>query len=310
MIQATELFLKRQAGNDSHFIVRPQWAYNYSLLGDFVETYKTSTATLTWIPFQEWESLIGDIANEKIYCIAFPRIERLNVLLHANWGHEVGHIIADSWIKTKFNALWSGAKNRIKARIEKEVRQNPPPVAPLFKETIIQNIVADKMNATMEATRQGFKELICDAIGVHLLGPAALAAATEFSAAFSLDESPLSREMYPPWRYRLRLMAEACEEDLQEHKKEGASNQTIYPSSVVKPFWIWLAKTKHVTAIMSDKASLDAEATTREAYKVIEKNWDKVQEEAIRLLPKESSKPYRLFERVTIIVNFRQNQEM
>lgn len=113
MIQATEQFLKKQAGSSTDFIIRPQWSYNYSLTGDFVEVYRTNIQALTWIPTASWEALIGTLAQHKIYCIGFPRIERLNCLLHANWGHEIGHIVAKEWIDNNFDQLWQSQKTQI-----------------------------------------------------------------------------------------------------------------------------------------------------------------------------------------------------
>jgi hypothetical protein len=301
MIQGAEQFLKRQAGASSDFIIRPQWSYNYNLLGEFIEAYRTNMEALTWIPIADWETLIGGLAQQKIYCLSFPRIERLNCLLHANWGHEIGHIIAQEWIKTNFAQLWRAEETQIKNAIERAIRQNPPPVEPLFRETIIRQIVAEEANIAMEAAKQGFTEIICDAVGVHLLGPAALAAATEFSAPLSMDESPLTCDMYPPWRYRIRLMVEMCEEDLQEQTVKLDGDEVKYPGSVIEPFWKWLTETISLIQSTADRQSLQSAITTREAYRVIEANWQTVRAQALQLLPQGSAEPYCLFKRVRII---------
>ena len=281
MIQATESFLKRQVGDSTHFIIRPQWYCNYSLHGDFVEIYRTEIHALRWFPNSMWDDLIGQLAQEKIYCISFPRIERLNCLLHANWGHELGHIIASKWIQSNFARLWQGEEAQIKNTIEQVIRENPPPVEPLFRETIIRRAVAEGADTAMEAAKQGLTEIICDAIGAHLFGPAALAAAVEFSAPLSIDESPLTCDMYPPWRYRIRLMVQSCEEDLAEHKDKSFK----YPGPVIEPFWNWLGETIHLVQSTEDRQSLNSAITTREAYRVIEANWQRIHMEALQLLP-------------------------
>jgi len=301
MIHGTEEFLKRQAGPSTDFIIRPQWSYNYNLMGEFVEVSRTNMQALTWIPIATWEHLIGELAQQKLYCISFPRIERLNCLLHANWGHEVGHIIASEWIECNFAQLWQAEETQIKNAIEQAIRQNPPPVDPLFTDIVIQQMVAEQADTAMQAAKQGLTELICDAIGVHLLGPAALAAAAEFSATCSMDENPLTCNMYPPWRYRIRLMVQECEEDLKPHSIKLDSDEVKYPGPIIQPFWNWLRETIDLVRHTGDIQSVRATITTREAYRVIEANWKRIRTEALRLLPQESPEPYQLFKQVGAI---------
>ena len=301
MIHGTEEFLKRQARTPSEFIIRPQWSYNYSLMGEFVEAYRTSFKGLHWIPISSWEASIGTLAQNKIYCISFPRIERLNCLLHANWGHEVGHIIASEWIESSFAQLWQSEEIQVKNTIELAIRKNPPPVDPLFSDILIQQIVAEQANTSMQAAKQGLAELICDAIGVHLLGPAALAAAAEFSIASSIDENPITCDMYPPWRYRLRLMVEECEEDLKPHPTKLNSDIVNYPGSIIEPFYNWLREIIDLVKDKADIQSLQANITTREAYRVIEANWERIRTEALELLPQKSQEPYQFLQEVRVI---------
>ena len=303
MIQATEHFLKQQVGPDSHFIIRPQWAYNYSLTGEFVEAYRTEIASMPWVQPQVWESSIERLANERIYCIAFPRTERLNAPLHANWGHELGHIIAARWIHTKFGQLWNDEEPNIRARVRQAVEQGLSTSSnqALFKDLIINQYVSEFTDSAMEIARDGLTELICDAIGVHLLGPSALAACLEFSAGFSLDESPLRCERYPPWRYRLRLMVEACQEDLVEEKAECPGKGDLYPGETVGPFWKWLNEAKCLVAQTPDRQVLQRDSmdnvSVREAYALVENQWKRIRAEALGMLLGEPKKPYSLRER-------------
>lgn len=301
MIQATEHFLKRQAGASSDFIIRPQWYYNYKVTDDFVEAYRIAIRGLHWIPMTKWKASIGTLAQKKIYCMSFPRIERLNCLLHANWGHEVGHIIASEWIESNFGQLWQAEQVQIKNAIEQAIRQNPPPVEPLFRDTVIRRTVAERANVAMEAAKDGLTELICDAVGVHLLGPAALAAAAEFSAASSMNENPLTCNMYPPWRYRIRLMVKECEEDLKTHTIKLDSDEVNYPGPIIEPFYNWLRESIDLVKNRGDIQSIHSTITTREAYRVIETNWERIRAEALKLLPQESREPYHLLKRVRAI---------
>lgn len=301
MIQGTEKFLKQPTGFSSGFIIRPQWSYNYSLMGDFVEVYRTSFKGLDWIPTGAWEKLIGELAREKIYCISFPRIERLNCLLHCNWGHEVGHIIAAKWIESKFDLLWQNEETQIKDEIEKDIRKSFPAEDLLFAKIIIQGMAADKVKDAMQVAKQGLTELICDTIGMHLLGPAALAAVCEFTAPLALDESPLTCDMYPPWRYRIRLMVEECEKDLKRHTIKVNNDEDEYPGPIIEPFWNWIRETINLVKNREDRSSLQSNITTKIAYRVIEANWKRIRTEALQLLAPESTEPYHLFKRVRVI---------
>lgn len=292
MIQASESFLKNQVGEEFHFIIRPQWAFNYGVEGEFVDSCKRTIKALPVIPFDKWnESLDEDIRNIKIYSVSFPRIQRLNCLYHSNWGHEVGHIIVSRWLDKEFTNIWTREEDKIKAAIEAKVRENPPPVDELFKELFIQQAVADKTSKAMDAARRGLEELLCDHIGVHLMGPAALAAACEFSARYLLDESPLKRSFYPPWRYRLRLMLDACKSDLEISAE--------YPGTLLSDYVSWLQELNDITSNMADHDAINQNIETKEAYRIIKENWDTWRKDILASMPTEFSKPYRLRERLT-----------
>jgi hypothetical protein len=226
IVQAAERLLKLAVGSNSHFIFRPAWAYNYSIIGEFVSAYRDFLSCWSWFPLPEWKARVRLNDDECIYCISFPRIERTNCLLHANWGHEAGHILAARWVNTDFGAAWAADELGIKQRIEDHVKKTLPPVDPLFKEMAIQEAVAKQMRATMEAARQGLVELLCDRVGVHILGPSSLAATLEFAARFAMDVSPLQSSYYPPWRYRLRKMLQHCDPDLNH--QNGIGYPTAY----------------------------------------------------------------------------------
>jgi len=305
MIQATEQFLARHVGTDSHFILRPQWSCNYSLSGEFIEYHRTTVGSMPWIPAGAWEEGLRELklAGKKIYCIAFPRIERLNALLHANWGHELGHIVAARWIQDRFGRLWADEEAQIKARMQKAVEEHFPqvPDQALFRRVVIDQYVADLASTAEKAARQGLTELICDAAGVHLFGPAALAASLEFSAGLSLDESPTDCGMYPPWRYRLRLMFDGCEDDLVKRTVGIDGKERAYPGPIMDAFCEWVGSAKRLGAEKSDHRVPKQDTAVREAYDLIEKKWEDIRAEALAMLPDQSQSPYRLTERIATI---------
>jgi hypothetical protein len=307
MIQATEQFLARQVGIASHFILRPQWSCNYSLSGEFIQYHRTAVGSMSWIPPEEWEEGLGDLGlvNKQIYCIAFPRIERLNALLHANWGHELGHIFAARWVQGKFGQLWAEEEGQIKARMQKAIEERFPqlPDQALFRRVVVDQRVSGLASTAMRAARQGLTELICDAIGLHLFGPAALAASIEFSAGLSLDESPTDCDMYPPWRYRLRLMFRACQDDFAGRTLRIGGKEVAYPGPVMDAFCKWLGGVERVVAQDSDRAVLSQDMAIREAYDLISGKWETIRAEALGMLPGSPQKPYRLTERIQTIEN-------
>lgn len=294
VIQSAEQLLKLAVGSNSHFIFRPAWAYNYSIIGEFASAYRDFLSCWSWFPLPEWKEQIGISDDEFIYCISFPRIERSNCLLHANWGHEVGHILAAKWVNTNFGTAWASNEIEIKLRIWDHVKNNLPPV-PLFRDMVIQEDVAKQLRVTMESARHGLVELLCDMVGVHILGPSFIAAAMEFAARFAMDVSPLQSSYYPPWRYRIRMMLQHCDPDLNDNIGIG------YPNQEIKSFIEWLKRGQRLTAVSGDFQVIQANVVTDEAYKFISTHFDKAAQEVLSMLPTALAQPYRLYEHHDII---------
>lgn len=300
IVQPAEKLFQRVTDPNSLFIIRPTWSYNYSLTGEFWASYSSYLSNCAWFPLGK---LLGELCSEtgfskdqKIYCLSFPRVERLNCLLHANWGHEIGHILAKNWIDTRFADGWTKAESQIKNSIEEIVKKSPPPVDPVFKDMAIKQIVAQEVKATMKMAQQGLVELLCDRIGVHIFGPSALASAMEFAALFALDISPLQAGNYPPWRYRIRKMTEFCDLDIQD--KQTAIG---YPNATLKPFVDWLSIGKKLAASTSDYDALKQSIVTTEAYNFIENQWADACAAVIDTLPPELSEPYYLHGRYVVV---------
>jgi hypothetical protein len=290
IIQSAERLLKLATDSGSYFILRPTWAYNYSIVGEFLGLYEEFVSSWSWFSVDEWKKELRFKDEKSIYCISFPRIERTNCLLHANWGHEVGHILVAKWVEDSFGIAWGNDEPAIKARIEKDVSKDPPPGGPLFKDLAIQSAVANQVRATMDVARQGFVELLCDLIGVHIFGPSALAATMEFAARFAMDISPLQSSNYPPWRYRLRKLLQHCAMDLDEQSGIGYPNPEI--SSLIE----WLRTGYRLTESYTDMQVIESTIVTKEAYEFISRHWDKAAQQATAMLRGALAKPYRLRE--------------
>jgi len=200
--------------NDSLFILRPQWSYNYSLI-ERVHAYKkcfsqylTEEHLDDVLTVPEGVSLSEEQPKKKrrknkrihrIFVIGFPYMERMNTLLHATLGHELGHPIEKEFFKDE--------------------DRNPVHIPPLLielikrksyngKEVDLRRQISKDLIHVMRIRRRALAELICDIVAVHLFGPAAVFAYNEMSCYRDLDAMrtyPPERH-YPPWRFRLRVM--------------------------------------------------------------------------------------------------------
>lgn len=299
MIEATEEFLKSHAGQDAHFIVRPQWSQNYGLVSEFVKVYRARLEGLVWVAADKREAALAEVADSAIYCISFPRLERLNALLHANLGHELGHVIAQRWVDSEFETFWSSLEQEVLKEVRSETRKRfSGPDVDLFK-YILERHVSGQTTQAMNIAQDCLKELMSDAVGVQLLGPAALSAAVEFSACLSLDDSPIDRNNYPPWRYRLRKAFAVCEDDLSTCA--DASGVPGRAGEAIRAYASWLLNVEGLTRDMSDWGTLEEEAITRVAYKRIEEQWSALRTKAMSFLCGGEKEPYRLSERLNCV---------
>lgn len=297
LVQPAEELLKLVAGPGNHFIIRPTWSYNYSIRGDFWGLYRRYLEPHKWFSLDIVRQRAGISDNERIYCISFPRIERTNALLHANWGHEIGHILVARWLGDKFDTEWKAAEPEMKKEFEPGVRMSPPPADELFKERAIQDEIAKLTNATRLVAQQGMTELLCDHVGGHLFGPAALASMLEFAARFSLDAPPeSSSQNYPPWRYRIRQIVQSCKADLEDHPEIG------YPPPKLKPLIEWLREGRSIAASRPDEVFIRNKPVSKHAYDFISNRWNAAAAHVIGMLPPALSKPYCLFERFATVL--------
>jgi hypothetical protein len=296
MVQAVELFLTKNGGPKTNFIIRPQWSYNYSITGDFVDGYKHFIGALKpWLTLDEWKAKVGDVADEQIHCISFPRVNRMNILHNVNWGHELGHIVAGRWIDANFSGIWLSSEATIKGKIEVEIKKKFQSATGLFADQILNAEVAAYLKTSMELARKGMTELLCDAIGAHLLGPAIFASLSEYASRLNLDATPLEGAGYPPWRYRLRKVGERLQESLTKSLEIVKVEQGY---SKLKPLLVWLEETQKLSRAMTgaparepDVSVIQMDVRSRAAYELIESNWSKVSSEVMMTLPQRE--PYQ-----------------
>lgn len=194
---------------DSLLLVAPQVVHNYTIW-DLLPVLKDLTSELP--EAKTWEGIFQPFQGP-INVVCFPRIERENILLHAIFGHEFGHPIADQFIqeqketpdyKEKSKAISEEIRKRFKDDLSKE-----PDTIRRFE------IEAQLFDDIEEIYQRALQELISDAVGTFLFGPSALFAAAEVLIPGGLDDLPAHPDYYPPTRYRLRYMRQVLESSKQ-----------------------------------------------------------------------------------------------
>jgi hypothetical protein len=287
LVQPTENLLQAHVGAQYRFIIRPQWSYNYAIVGDLLAHYRHLFSGLAdWIPLTDWEAAVGEFAGQRIFSISFPRVEKINVLTHANWGHEVGHILAAEWVRRHFGDFWSSGRHNIETEIRNYVVAGPPSGlgAP---SSLVDVVVAKYVDETLALTRTSLKELISDAVGAHLFGPAALASLAEFSSRFVLDRNPVDGGGYPPWRYRLREIADIVVPNL------SAANKGKWHDALIR-YSNWLEGWRNLANDTPDRTVLQNDVRSRAAYGLLEPHLDEIRTEVLGYVLADSQLPYAL----------------
>lgn len=288
IVLSVERFFRPIVGGNPSFIVRPQWSYNYQI-HELISPLRQNMAALRWIPLAVYENLFP---NELVFVLSFPRVERINVTLHANWGHEVGHVIARRWIEKRLPALWQPIEDELKGELQRELGIRPEDNGPTASASLR---IAEYVKRGLRVIEKGLLELIADAVGVHLLGPASLLAAAEYAARHDLDVSPLAGRYYPPWRYRLRRMYEQCAVDLV-HIQENFSDDPVFES-----FIRYCCRLQAVTCETTDVSTLRVNGLTKVCYDAIDREWENIRHEALTLLSSSCPLQYKMMDRVSAL---------
>jgi hypothetical protein len=201
--------LLQQTSKDSTFFASPQAAYNYGIAD--VQPYIIGPLK-NLIASQDLLNL-PKIATSPIRLILFPRAERDNILAHAVFGHEIGHIIAAEYLAHE--ATTATFQTSLKDAIDEAVtRTSVGPSGNRANNPL--NTLASRVriqSRLSEIRKRAMEELISDYVGVLLFGPSALLASYEIFSLDDFDLPPVPREHYPPSRYRLRFMFEALKQE-------------------------------------------------------------------------------------------------
>ncbi|HEX9942009.1 MAG TPA: dCTP deaminase [Thermoanaerobaculia bacterium] len=196
---------------DRQVMLRPDWDYNYTvILADFRKYYlhylREFQDALPHVDIEE--DVLGDL-KYPFHVIAFPSLERENILLHTLLGHEIGHLFAERFLTDKRK---DNFKRSIVEQIEEitdqelqheEFTESKP--GTLFYEGRKKDRQAYNAELAEEYWARALEEILSDIVGAILFGPAALFSTLEMACQQDYDIPPSpGSSFYPPWRTRLR----------------------------------------------------------------------------------------------------------
>jgi hypothetical protein len=163
--------------------------------------------------------------DSDVYLISFPRIERDNILMHAVFGHEVGHLIADEFLAHEL-ATQEYQQNLTKVMQFVSAMKSSTGAPLTFQE---QSRVTDLL---LRVRKRGLQELLSDMTEWVFFGPSAVMSSFGILSSTSLDSPPSLPSLYPPDRQRLRLLNKLFRESSIKNSLEAAFNgkQYVLPS--------------------------------------------------------------------------------
>ncbi|MBD3376702.1 hypothetical protein GF406_16825 [candidate division KSB1 bacterium] len=215
-------------------ILRPHWHYNYGISREnLIEVYRNIFNGIAKnLNLPDPDEFFSDLPDD-IRSVSFPYLEKKNLLMHANFGHEIGHLIVHKIVDEKE----ADFIKKSQPQLEKLFSKQPGIRIDKKFEFGQKQQLAHLMDTAINMWRRGMEELLADYVGVRLFGPSALFAA--FEIAINQKElqrkswiSPSSRNgFYPPWPYRIALMCE----DLKE---SSLLEMATFENEELKSKWI------------------------------------------------------------------------
>lgn len=182
-------------------IVRSRWGYNHD--ANPIKKHLRDIA----LNDLDFDYMIDQ--EDDIIILSFPRSEVNNILHHAVWAHEIGHVL-------EFGLGKQLLSNEPGIRWEGTALDDPPSISLLIADEILNNIrndlkvrigknAVDALEKTGPLVKIWVREIVCDLLAIRLFGPAALFAFVEFSEGY-IHNITQPREYHPPPIFRIRLM--------------------------------------------------------------------------------------------------------
>jgi hypothetical protein len=204
IIPAFEDFADNLIG-DVEVMFCPLWEYNYQFISsDIKKHYQYIIRSLMNVPGVpgDSEETVLDNLKKPFHIIRFPSPERLNIRLHANIGHELGHKFAAIFFSDeRKDRFTKSILIKVKELVEEGVKEKKIPAEPLIK----LNYNRQYLERAAHVWERALEEILSDITAGILFGPAALFSIFDFALKDELDHLPSEKiNFYPPWRLRLR----------------------------------------------------------------------------------------------------------
>lgn len=242
----------------------PQSSYNYTIR-DLLAPLKEMTQTL--LSKEAHQRVFGTVAGPLNF-VSFPRIERDNVLLHAIFGHELGHPLATEFLESeRTTPAYSAALRRVTDALMVRYKLSTAPRGALGGSPAQTKAFVEGLRRVLVLRKRGLQELISDCVGALLFGPSALFASYDTLSIGELDEPP-GTGTYPPRRFRLRVVKNLLDSEGYTATLESALH-TAEPS-ISAALARYLRHINELTAQQTDKSNLGVDPLIKLAYDWIE----------------------------------------
>jgi len=239
----------------TRLIVRPQWHYNYGIL-EVIDTYKK--ATESFFDIKDKEEVFNGLP-ENIHILSFPGLERGNVLLHVNFGHEIGHPLVQQYLlKEDQNYLID---------IRQEAAEATHETRPIFQILEVEELT----KRVSEYRKKALQEILADLISVRLFGLAAVFAIYRISLFSEFFDNISEKSLYPPMRTRLRY----CLDAIQWPQYSAALERTVRGLNdfldVKNAVSSKIAQLQNLVRDKRDEENINKKIATRIAYRSVRK---------------------------------------
>jgi hypothetical protein len=244
----------------------PQSSYNYSIR-DLLAPLKRVTQNLL---SREAHQAVFSSVPGPLNFVSFPRIERDNVLLHATFGHELGHPLATEFLETeRATAVYSTALRRLTDSLMTHYGLSTDRKGALVGSKEQVKAYVGGLQRVLILRKRGLQELISDSVGVMLFGPSALFASYDILSLGELDEPP-GTGTYPPRRFRLRAIKELLDKEGYTAALKTALAASDSEPSVSAALSRYLQHVNAMTSQQTDRSNLGLDPLVKLAYDWIE----------------------------------------
>jgi hypothetical protein len=193
-----------------------QWEYNYAFhVSDHREVFRRFLAGYqAFVPDSNIEQHVLNEMDRPFHIVLFPSLEQKHILLHCLLGHEVGHLLADSFFTdARELGFVEGIKNDVNAIVDEDMKTLPAELGEDTRKAVREAQVTLRLEEALTIWKRALEEILSDLAGAILFGPAALFSTLDLTMQHPLDTVPsINNQYYPPLRMRLRSVLALLDE--------------------------------------------------------------------------------------------------